>query len=489
LGNILPLLVAFFAIPILIHKLGLDQFGLLSLIWVIIGYCSIFDLGIGRATTKFVAEYIALNKFRDLPPLIWTSLFALLSLGLLAGLLVYLVSPLLIHHIFKVSPLLVGEAQKVFIILSMTIPVIFITACLQGVLEAQQLFRLINTINTPANLAYYLVPLLISAYSTSLFHIVAALILVRFAVCIVVAFFCFKSFPGMNRFYGPSFIIIKKLVTFGGWLTITNIISPIMNNLDSLIIGCLLSLQAVAYYVTPYQFITRLWIIPSSVVSVLFPAFTTYATDNHNNFRLLYWLSIKFIFLILAPIVITLIIFARPFLTLWLGPDFSLNSATVFQCLAIGTLITSVAHIPYNAIQAIGRPDLTAKFHLVELPIYLLALWLLVQIFGLIGVAFTWLLRNIIDTCLLFWCAHRLIPERTLFSISINSWLIFKVILLLTGSYFLATTTNIVLKFTFFPTIIIGFFVLGWRYILDDIDKMQIYSIKARFLNFARSNG
>ena len=35
-------------------------FGVLSLVWMFIGYFSLFDLGLGRATTKLVAEKIDL---------------------------------------------------------------------------------------------------------------------------------------------------------------------------------------------------------------------------------------------------------------------------------------------------------------------------------------------------------------------------------------------------------------------------------------------
>ncbi|MCI0403070.1 MAG: flippase, partial [Acidobacteria bacterium] len=43
-------------IPPIIAGLGAERFGLLALAWAVLGYFNIFDLGLGRATTKFVAE-------------------------------------------------------------------------------------------------------------------------------------------------------------------------------------------------------------------------------------------------------------------------------------------------------------------------------------------------------------------------------------------------------------------------------------------------
>ena len=51
-GNGLLLAVAVFAIPLLISGIGLPKFGVLTLAWVVVGYFSVFDLGLGRAMTQ-----------------------------------------------------------------------------------------------------------------------------------------------------------------------------------------------------------------------------------------------------------------------------------------------------------------------------------------------------------------------------------------------------------------------------------------------------
>ena len=58
LGAALPLLVGILTIPYVVRGLGMERFGILSLAWVILGYFALFDFGLGRATTKFVAEAV-----------------------------------------------------------------------------------------------------------------------------------------------------------------------------------------------------------------------------------------------------------------------------------------------------------------------------------------------------------------------------------------------------------------------------------------------
>jgi len=62
IGQVLPLLAGLVALPLIIHGLGTDRFGILSLAWVILGYFSVFDLGLGRATTKYVAEALGIGN-------------------------------------------------------------------------------------------------------------------------------------------------------------------------------------------------------------------------------------------------------------------------------------------------------------------------------------------------------------------------------------------------------------------------------------------
>jgi O-antigen/teichoic acid export membrane protein len=70
-----------------------------------------------------------------------------------------------------------------------------------------------------------------------------------------------------------------------------------------------------------------------------------------------------------------------------------------------------MAHVPFTHLQSVGRPDLTAKSHLLELPVYLVAIFFLARHFGITGVAVAWLLRVLLDSFLLFWFSFRLLPE------------------------------------------------------------------------------
>lgn len=194
-------------------------------------------------------------------------------------------------------------------------------------------------------------------------------------------------------------------------MTVTNVVSPIMVNLDRFLIGALISMAAVAYYVTPYEAVTKLWIIPSALSGVLFPAFATALGQDRKRAALLFDKAVTYIFISLFPIIVSVLALGHFGLQVWLGAAFAQKCTVVLSLLAVGVFFNSLAQVPFWQIQAASRPDWAAKVHLIELPFYLLAFWGLTKRYGINGAAAAWMLRTAIDTGIMFWLSSRLLHE------------------------------------------------------------------------------
>ena len=93
---------------------------------------------------------------------------------------------------------------------------------------------------------------------------------------------------------------------------------------------------------------------------------------------------------------------------LFFGEDYVPQSVAVFRILLPGFVVNALAFIPYSIVQGCGRPDITAKFHLIEFPIHLALLVVGYRYGGLAGVAFAWSMRVTLDCALLlYYCHHR----------------------------------------------------------------------------------
>lgn len=462
LGNGAPLLVAIVAIPMLIEGLGLARFGVLSIAWMVVGYFSLFDLGIGRALTKLVAEKLGNGQGNEVPSLIWTALLLMTVLGVLGAVVVAVISPWLVGDVLNIPLELKSETLIAFYLLAASVPVVISSTSLRGVLEAHQRFGLVNVVRIPLGIFTFLGPVVVLPFSNSLVPVVAVLVSARLVSWFAYIVLCMRVEPDLRHSISINRVMVKPLISFGGWMTVSNVVSPLMVYLDRFLIGAVLSMVAVSYYATPYEVVTRLLIIPGAIMGVMFPAFAATFVQNRDRAAHLFVRVVNYIFLILFPVVLIIVTFAYEGLNLWLGSDFANNSCLVLQFLAVGVFINSLANVPFGLVQSVGRPDLTAKLHLVELPFYLLALWWLLDVYGIVGVAVAWVLRVAVDAIILYIMANRLLSISS--PIALRTLLLAGIVLFFLASG--AMISEITTKWLFLLSVLFVFVIASWSVIL-----------------------
>ena len=408
IGQALPLLVAVIAMPFVVRGLGTERFGLLSLAWVVMGYFTVFDLGLGRATTKYVAEALGKDERDIIPQIVWTSVTVQAVMGFVGALALFCITDLLVDRVLNVPAELLGEAKATFHLLAFSIPVVLASSSFSGVLEAAQRFDLVNALRVPSSILTYLLPLVGLYLGLGLPGIVTLILLSRVGAL--------AGFATMNliiqpelREYSASFCLLHRLFSYGGWVMVSSITGPILVYLDRFLIGSLLTIAALAYYTAPYEAVTRLSIIAASLTMTLFPAFSALeGLKDRQRLSSVFARSFKYMLLTTGPIVVLICLYAEEILEMWLGIDFAAESAVAMKILAGGVLINSLAFVPFALFQGVGRPDVPAKFHLIELPVYICAAWILINNFGIAGAASAWVLRVSLDAFLLFIASFRI---------------------------------------------------------------------------------
>jgi O-antigen/teichoic acid export membrane protein len=250
-------------------------------------------------------------------------------------------------------------------------------------------------------------------------------------------------------------------------MTVSNIVGPLMVTLDRFLIAALISVGAVAYYATPYEVATKFWLIPGSVLGVMFPAFSTSSVQDRNRMVLLFNRTVKYMLLALFPLVLLVVVLAQDGLKLWLGAEFARNSVHVLQWLAVGVFINSLAQVPFALLQGVGKPDLTAKLHLAELPAYLLALYWLTKTYGIEGAAIAWTARVAVDALLLFGLARRFLPA----GVTFRPQTTLLATLALATLALAALPQGLLLKGIFLLLTILSFVFVGWFLVLSPEER------------------
>lgn len=407
LGNGLPLLAALVAVPALVEALGTSRFGILSLAWVVVGYFTLFDLGLGRALTHEVSQRIGAGRDDEIPSIAWSALQLMLLLGLLGGALLASATPWLVATQLKLPGELSGEAKLTLWLLAASIPVVIVTTGLRGVLEAYQRFDVVNAVRGPLGALNYLAPLAILPFTQQLPPLVAMLVAVRIALCLTYAYLCWRIYPTLRRPRALDRANVGGMLAYGGWITLSSVTAPLLLYSGRLWLAVSVSTAAVAYFSTPYDIVMNLLLIPSVFASVLFPMIAQQFQVDRGGVSRLYSRSLLQLGAVMLPLCLVTFVFAQPMIAAWLDPEFAQQSYRVAKWLAIGVFVNSFGHIAQALVQACGRPDLTAKLHTAELALYLPYMVWLIDRHGIEGAAVAWVVRVTISTLVLSVIARR----------------------------------------------------------------------------------
>ncbi|MBF8248420.1 MAG: membrane protein involved in the export of O-antigen and teichoic acid, partial [Bacteroidetes bacterium] len=185
--------VAFFSIPFIVRHAGVDRFALLSFAWMLLGYFSLFDLGLGKATTKQVAESFSRGDLDKTKATIVVATVLNLGFGMLFALAVYLVVPSLVRWT-NVPELLQGEATHMYSYLSMSLPLLTVGGTLRCVLEGIHRFDHVNALKAPFNSLLFLIPVVGFALSLGLADVVLWIVITRGALAVSYLAFVLRTF-------------------------------------------------------------------------------------------------------------------------------------------------------------------------------------------------------------------------------------------------------------------------------------------------------
>jgi O-antigen/teichoic acid export membrane protein len=469
IGQAAPLVVAVLAIPPLVRGLGPERFGVLSLAWATIGYFGLFEFGMGRALTQAIAKRLGRDALHELPVLARTGLLTVVLLGVVGGAILALgASPLV--SLLNIPPNLRHEALVSFWLLGISLPFVLGTVGLRGIMEAHQHFAAVTALRIPLGVLSFVAPLVVLPFSTSLIPSVAALVVGRVVGFVAHSVVCLRRYDYLTVRAGSDRSTVRELLHFGGWITVSNVISPLMVYADRFVIGGLLGLAAVTAYVTPLEVVVKILIIPGAVSGALFPALSATVESQRERMRALYDRALRGNMIVTFPFVLGLVVLGELGLRLWMGNTLPPESARILQWLAVGVFITAVAQVPFTALQGASRPDLVAKLHLIEIPLYAVLLVALLKWRGLEGAAIAWTARTLVDAIALLWVARRRLD--VWFEPRLGGVWAPLLMLAALGGGFARLAPSV--QFVYFAVITVLFIVMSWRLLLTIPERAAI---------------
>ncbi len=477
LGLAVPLALAFFIMPIAARNLGPVRFGLLGLAWAITEYLTLFDLGLGRALVKFVADALHVDSPK-LSEIVSLSMLAQIAAGILGGAAFFFGAPFMVDNVFHVSPAVSEEALGVFRVVGISLPIILLTSAQRSVLEGAQRFDFSASLKMSGSIAALALPAIGAVKGKSLPLILIWVLVARVIVCVLYAFAIRRALPQHRWRSSRDWGLLRELVAFGGWVLVSNTVSPLLVYFDRFALTSIAGLAAAGFYTAPYEGVVRLLLIPVSVFGSLLPALTAIeASGDDARFIRVTSSSERALAPLMAAPLVVIFVFAPEILRFWLGDLYALNSATALRWLTVGVFANSLANPLFVALYAKNRPDLPAKFHLLELVVHVPVTILLIRRFGITGAAASWAIRVTLDMCLLWWAASRICRVPRFAIIGGRTARTVGAIVALIGGLTLTRfllNTSLVAAITAAIAIAAGYTAWSWRGILSPSERVGL---------------
>lgn len=392
-GQSVPLLVSLATVPLYLWIVGIERYGLLAICWTLVGFASFVGLGLGPAITRELAR-IADSSAEERGAVFWTGFWASLGLSGFGFFLLFSAATLYFKSIVLGPDLPETEIREALPWLSLVFALGLSASFVSGALQGRRWFGVLNIIQSASTIGLGILPLVAAIlFGPTLRHLLIATLVVHILAFVALFTACTRAVP-LRRPLGMTAGLARRLISYGGWMTLVAFLAPVVMLIDRFVIGSLIGPAAVSVYVIAYNLVSRIVMIPASLHAAVLPRLA--AVDYREQERLKD-ISLGTLVASMTPVCVAGCILLPPFLHLWLGRNIGLAAAPLAGVLVVGFWAHGISHVASGVLMARGRPDMVSKLLLAYVLPYSGVLWVAVLQFGLLGAAIAWSVRACFD--------------------------------------------------------------------------------------------
>jgi len=394
IGNVMLTVLAVVTVPLYLHIVGIERYGLLALCWVFLSYSSFMDFGLGPAVAREIArsrdgeENLAAEA-------LWTAIWLSLAISLVAAAAVYAIGTFYFGKMAKVAPAFRSEVAAAVPLMAAMVPGVMLSGVLASALQGRERFLAFNVATVLGNVLLGVLPLIVAYFwSPAVPVLLAASLAARLVPLPWLFQVCSRAVP-LNGVRRPSAAAARRLLGFGGWISLTAMAGVVLGTAARLAVGGTLGAAAVSIYTIAFNLVSRVAIVANSVGAALFPRFA-YLEKGDRDELVLH--GLQTIAAIVTPLLIGAVMLVDPFFAVWIGPELTEAALPVAYLVVIGFWFYCIGSPAQSLLQASGRPDLVSKVMVAEVLPFVGATLLALSLFGLPGGALVFTLRSVCET-------------------------------------------------------------------------------------------
>jgi len=380
------ILLHFFTTPYLVSKLGVEGYAIYSLLYMIIGYFSFLELGLGKAVIKFVSEFHARKDFAAIQRILGTSVIVFCVMGIAGGLLIAVLNETLFLRILQISPAFQATARTVLYMGAIGFLISMPGQVVGAIPRGLQRFDIANTIEVIFGSLQVLFSVLLLYLGLFLREIILLNILISFLSIITYLVVIKKILPKVSlvpRFHSSTF---KQIFSFSGYIAVDNILITLSARINSFILGSLRPISAVTYYTIADSLSAKIAFIPRSISHTIFPSFSEIkALEDYEKLGDLYIRATRYMVISTVPFLFLYVIMASKFLFFWLGPDFSQKARLLLQLMGSTYILSFWAYSSMEGARALNKPVFSTRVQLAISILNIGLCFMLIPRMGLLG--------------------------------------------------------------------------------------------------------
>jgi O-antigen/teichoic acid export membrane protein len=378
--------------PILVHHLGTEKYGVLSLALTTVAFLGVLDVGLSTSLVKFLATDVALGRYREVSRIAGAGIVAYAGLGLLGAGAAAAFGAGPADEIFDFSPDIETVAALTFALVgagfffTLTSRVFGSAVAANQRLDVTAAVRaLIATVTWGGGI--------LAIYSGYGLGGVALAIAVAPAVgLVVVAVASLRVVPGFRPVPNTHLRILRQTFGFGLWIFVASTSGFLLLQFDRFVLGALKGASEVTYYAVPGNVGSYLYAAIVTLASIVIPVSSDLAArGDAQRLSTLYVRASRLIVIAMLSAAIPLIVFAHRILLYWIGSDFAARSTGVLRLLVVTYVILGLMVIPYNVAVGVGRPKVLAAWNVGMFALNAVLMVLLIPPFGINGAALAYL--------------------------------------------------------------------------------------------------
>jgi O-antigen/teichoic acid export membrane protein len=412
IGRFLDMAILMVTTPITYHYLGHDLFGIWMIIFVLTGYMTLMDFGIGQGFVRFVAEYHTQEDTQKINAVLSIGFFFYLGLGILLSSLLYLTLDIVTFRLFNIPEEYGNDARISMLIAFLAMMLQYTFSCFDGLINGFQRMELSNLTVIASRLCNFF-GVLIVVYSDFEFKLVGLTINAAVAVTLTALinfFIAIKLFPELKispRLFDKE--IFKKLFSYGYKVQIVSIVDTVINSFAIVVFSHMVGLAAVAFYSLARRLAVMVKIMPTLFLLAVIPAVAELRTKERlRDIEKLYIDGSKYLAFITYLLIFGVIVIFPYFLKIWLGEEQPQTIYAFYFLAAMQCFNLAFTGIASSILRGIGKPELAVKRSILNLSLTIILSLVFVRFFGYYGVIWGMFLGSTLSTTYFYVAYHRM---------------------------------------------------------------------------------